>query len=127
MDTTTSAGPAIELTGLSKHFGDFVAVDDLTVTVEPGGVIGLLGPNGAGKSTTIRMLLGLIAPSGGSGRVLGGDVTHPSSYMSRVGALVEQLPRRYLVSRHAVRVRHTEQLHHELRHLPGRLGFSRRG
>jgi len=89
MKTTTSPGPAIELNGLTKRFGDFVAVDDLTVTIETGGVIGLLGPNGAGKSTTIRMLLGLITPTGGQGQVLGSDVTRPSSYMHRVGALVE--------------------------------------
>ena len=89
MNTTAPPGPAIELSGLTKTFGDFVAVDDLNVTVEAGGVIGLLGPNGAGKSTTIRMLLGLIAPTGGEGRVLGSDVTRPSAYMDRVGALVE--------------------------------------
>ena len=79
----------IELSGLTKRFGDFTAVDGLTVNVEPGGVVGLLGPNGAGKSTTIRMLLGLITPTSGTGRVLGHDVTHPSTYMHRVGALVE--------------------------------------
>jgi ABC-2 type transport system ATP-binding protein len=89
MNTTRASNPAIELRGLTKRFGDFTAVNDLSVTVDRGGVIGLLGPNGAGKSTTIRMLLGLIAPSSGSGEVLGHDVTHPSAYMHRVGALVE--------------------------------------
>jgi ABC-2 type transport system ATP-binding protein len=89
MDTDTARGPAIELHGLTKQFGDFTAVDDLSVGVERGGVVGLLGPNGAGKSTTIRMLLGLIAPTSGSGSVLGHDVTGPSAYMHRVGALVE--------------------------------------
>ena len=89
MNTTSARSPAIELRGLTKQFGDLTAVDDLTVSVARGGVVGLLGPNGAGKSTTIRMLLGLIAPTSGSGMVLGHDVTHPSAYMRRVGALVE--------------------------------------
>lgn len=89
MTPTTARGPAIELHGLTKQFGGFTAVDDLSVSVERGGVVGLLGPNGAGKSTTIRMLLGLIAPTSGSGTVLGHDVTRPSAYMRRVGALVE--------------------------------------
>jgi ABC-2 type transport system ATP-binding protein len=89
VDTTSAAGPAIELHGLTKQFGSFTAVDDLSVGIDRGGVVGLLGPNGAGKSTTIRMLLGLIAPTSGSGTVLGHDVTRPSAYMRRVGALVE--------------------------------------
>lgn len=89
MNTTSTPGPAIELRGLTKQFGSFTAVDDLSVRVDRGGVIGLLGPNGAGKSTTIRMLLGLITPTSGSGHVLGHDLTRPSAYMHRVGALVE--------------------------------------
>ena len=89
MNTTTTPGPAIELQGLTKRFGSFTAVNDLSVGIERGGVVGLLGPNGAGKSTTIRMLLGLVAPTSGSGNVLGHDVTRPSAYMQRVGALVE--------------------------------------
>jgi ABC-2 type transport system ATP-binding protein len=89
MNTTSALSPAIELRGLTKQFGGFTAVNDLSVSVERGGVVGLLGPNGAGKSTTIRMLLGLIAPTSGSGTVLGHDVTRPSAYMRRVGALVE--------------------------------------
>ena len=89
MDTTSAAGPAIELHGLTKQFGSFTAVDDLSVRIDRGGVVGLLGPNGAGKSTTIRMLLGLIKPTSGSGHVLGHDVTRPGAYMHRVGALVE--------------------------------------
>ena len=81
--------PAIELTGLTKSYGDLVAVDNLTVQVDRGGVIGLLGPNGAGKSTIIRMLLGLISPTAGSGRVLCHEIGRPSSYMDQIGALVE--------------------------------------
>jgi ABC-2 type transport system ATP-binding protein len=89
MNTTRAPGPAIQLQGLTKQFGGFTAVNDLTVRIGRGGVIGLLGPNGAGKSTTIRMLLGLITPTSGSGQVLGHDVRQPSAYMHRVGALVE--------------------------------------
>ncbi len=83
------AQPAIELVGLTKQYGDLVAVDNLTLRVDRGGVIGLLGPNGAGKSTIIRMLLGLIAPTAGTGKVLGHDVGHPRGYMDQIGALVE--------------------------------------
>lgn len=81
--------PAIKLTGLTKSYGDLVAVDDLTVQVERGGVVGLLGPNGAGKSTIIRMLLGLISPTAGSGTVLGHEIGNPRAYMHQIGALVE--------------------------------------
>ena len=55
----------IEARGLSKRYGDKVAVDDLTFIVRPGMVTGFLGPNGAGKSTTMRMILGLDAPTAG--------------------------------------------------------------
>ena len=81
--------PAIEFNGLTKAYGDLVAVDNLTVRVDRGGVVGLLGPNGAGKSTLIRMLLGLISPTAGSARVLGHDLGRPSSYMDQIGALVD--------------------------------------
>jgi len=58
---------AIETHGLRKVFGEKVAVADLTLSVEQGEVFGFLGPNGAGKTTSIKMLLGLITPSGGMG------------------------------------------------------------
>ncbi|WP_431953854.1 ABC transporter ATP-binding protein [Nocardia lijiangensis] len=67
------ADAVIETIGLRKRFGDFIALDGLDLRVEPGEVHGFLGPNGAGKSTTIRILLGLIRPSGGTARLLGGD------------------------------------------------------
>jgi ABC-2 type transport system ATP-binding protein len=69
--------PVIESTGLRKEFGSKVAVDDLTLTVGRGEVFGFLGPNGAGKTTSMKMLLGLVAPTAGDARVLGaplGDV-----------------------------------------------------
>src|ERR1700710_683376 len=58
---------AIQIERLSKRFGDVAAVDDLSFTVREGAVTGFLGPNGAGKSTTLRMLLGLVTPTGGPG------------------------------------------------------------
>jgi ABC-2 type transport system ATP-binding protein len=69
----TASDFAIHINGLTKRFGDIVAVDDLTLTVPPGEVFGFLGPNGAGKSTTIRVLLGLIRPNAGSALVFGVD------------------------------------------------------
>ena len=64
---------AIELDGLTKHFGDVVAVDDLDLTVEEGEIFGFLGPNGAGKSTTIDIILDFIRPNAGRATVLGHD------------------------------------------------------
>ena len=80
---TMNGEPAIRLDGLTKHFGDFVAVDTLTVEVAAGGVIGFLGPNGAGKSTTIRMLLGLIRPNSGEASVLGSSISSPATTCTR--------------------------------------------
>lgn len=65
---------AIDATRLTKSYGDHLAVDELTFTVAPGSVTGFLGQNGAGKSTTIKMLLGMVRPSAGSGKVLGRDI-----------------------------------------------------
>ena len=66
--------PAIEAEGLTKRYGDTVAVDGLSFTLPRGGTVGLLGGNGAGKSTTIAMLLGLLIPTAGKVRVLGHDM-----------------------------------------------------
>jgi len=65
---------AIEVSGLSKHYGDVRANDDLTFTVQEGEIFGYLGPNGAGKTTTIRSLLGFQSPTEGTATVLGHDV-----------------------------------------------------
>ncbi len=80
---------AIETHGLSKHFGQRKAVDGLTISVPGGAITGFVGPNGAGKTTTIRLLLGLIRPSAGSATVLGQPISHPRTYLPRVGALIE--------------------------------------
>lgn len=65
---------AIEVSGLSKHYDDVRANDDLTFTVKEGEIFGYLGPNGAGKTTTIRSLLGFQSPTEGTATVLGHDV-----------------------------------------------------
>ena len=79
----------IQATGLTKRYGDKIAVDDLTFTVEPGRVTGFLGPNGAGKSTTMRMLLGLDPPSAGSATVNGRPYAELRAPLREVGALLE--------------------------------------
>jgi ABC-2 type transport system ATP-binding protein len=77
---------------LTKHYGNFVAVDHLNLTIRRGEVFGLLGPNGAGKTTTILMLLGLTEPTAGSIEVLGFDPTRqPLSVKARVGYLPDQI------------------------------------
>jgi ABC-2 type transport system ATP-binding protein len=81
---------AIETAGLTKQFGQHRAVDTLHLAIPTGSVFGFLGPNGAGKTTTIRMLLGLIRPTSGSGRILGHDIMHErAAILPRIGALVE--------------------------------------
>jgi len=82
--------PAIELVGVTKQYRDQTAVDDLTLRIPRGTILGLLGPNGAGKSTTIKMLMGMLRPTGGDVRVLGLDVfSHPSEVKARVGYVPE--------------------------------------
>src|SRR5580692_2188075 len=79
----------IEARGLSKRYGDKLAVDDLTFTVRPGRVTGFLGPNGAGKTTTMRMILGLDRPTAGSVTVGGKPFAESYSAMREVGALLD--------------------------------------
>jgi len=79
----------IEAAGLSKRYGDTVAVEDLSFTVPPGQVTGFLGPNGSGKSTTIRLILGLDAPTSGSVTVNGRPYAAHRRPLLEVGALLE--------------------------------------
>jgi ABC-2 type transport system ATP-binding protein len=79
----------IEAHGLSKRYGDKLAVDDLSFTVRPGLVTGFLGPNGAGKSTTMRLILGLDAPTRGSATVNGRPYRQHLAPLREVGALLE--------------------------------------
>jgi ABC-2 type transport system ATP-binding protein len=74
---------AVRVTELSRHFGDFIAVNRLSFEVPQGQIFGFLGPNGAGKSTTIRMLCGLLTPSGGEGTVGGFDVRTQAEEIKR--------------------------------------------
>jgi len=88
MDST--APLAIETQGLTKQFGSHCVVDTLNLAIHPGTIFGFLGPNGAGKTTTIRMLLGLIRPTGGTGRILGRDIINErAAFLPQVGAIVE--------------------------------------
>jgi ABC-2 type transport system ATP-binding protein len=81
----------IQTEDLSKAFGDFLAVDGVTISVQPGQVMALLGQNGAGKTTTIRMLTSVLAPTRGWARVAGADVVRePDKVRSAVGVLTEQ-------------------------------------
>jgi ABC-2 type transport system ATP-binding protein len=83
--------PAISAAGLTKVYGDLVAVNHVTLSVEKGALFGLLGPNGSGKSTMIKMLTGQIRPTGGTATVLGLDVQQdPIGVRERVGIIPEQ-------------------------------------
>ena len=84
-----SLGHMIEARGLTKTYGSKVAVGDLTFTVRPGVVTGFLGPNGAGKSTTMRMVVGLAAPTRGSVTVNGRPYRQHAAPLREVGALLE--------------------------------------
>jgi ABC-2 type transport system ATP-binding protein len=79
----------IEVRGLTKRYGDRVAVNDLSFSVEPGTVTGFLGPNGAGKTTTMRLILGLDAPNAGTVRVAGKRYEDLPNPMREVGALLD--------------------------------------
>lgn len=89
---------AISIKKLTKKFGDFTAVDDLSFDIPKGKIFGFLGPNGSGKSTTIRMICGVIRPTSGEGKVLGYDIIKESEkikenigYMSQKFSLYEDL------------------------------------
>jgi ABC-2 type transport system ATP-binding protein len=91
-------GPVIEVTGLTKRFGEKTVVDDFAITVPRGAIYGFLGPNGSGKTTTIRMLCGLLTPDAGEGTCLGYDVRHDAlkikenvGYMTQKFSLYEDL------------------------------------
>jgi ABC-2 type transport system ATP-binding protein len=119
---------AIETSGLTRDFGTFRAVNELSLRVESGRFYGFLGPNGAGKSTTIKMLTGLLAPTAGAMRILGEDVSDPRRALEvkrRIGVVPENLAlfdnltareyltfvgRMYLLPRDTVRARSDELL-----------------
>jgi ABC-2 type transport system ATP-binding protein len=77
--------PIVQVRHLTKRFGDFVAVNDISFDIPPGEILGLLGPNGAGKTTTIQMMLGLITPTSGTIRMFGLDLaTHRETIMQQI-------------------------------------------
>ena len=89
---------AISIKNLTKQFGDFTAVNDLSFDIPKGKIFGFLGPNGSGKSTTIRMICGVLRPTSGEGKVLGYDLVKESEnikqnigYMSQKFSLYEDL------------------------------------
>jgi ABC-2 type transport system ATP-binding protein len=122
-------GLAVETKGLTRFFGQFPAVDQLDLQVERGTFYGFLGPNGAGKSTTIKMLTGLLAPSGGDAIVLGrsmSDADQALQVKQRIGVVPEDLAlfehltarehltfigRMYLIPADTIRTRIDELLH----------------
>ena len=104
---------AIETSGLTKSYGRARGIVDVDLSVEEGDFFGFIGPNGAGKSTTIRTLLGLIAPSGGSARVLGCDiVTGRREILAQVGYLPSET-----AFYRGMRVRDVLRLSAKLRHM----------
>ncbi len=97
MPNTETDAPApdemISVRHLSKHFGPIVAVDDVSLAVRRGEVLGFLGPNGAGKSTTMKMITGFLAPSSGTAVVCGAEITeNPIAAKRQIGYLPEGAP-----------------------------------
>ena len=83
--------PILAVRGLTRRFGDFTAVSDLSFEIQPGEIFGFLGPNGAGKSTTIRMLCGVLAPSAGEARALGRNLfTEADQVRARMGYMSQK-------------------------------------
>lgn len=81
----------IDVRNLTRRFGDFTAVDNISFEVARGSIFGFLGPNGSGKTTTIRMLLGLLAPTSGKALVLGSDIRHQAlSIRARLGYMSQK-------------------------------------
>jgi ABC-2 type transport system ATP-binding protein len=87
--TRTLSEPVVSVNGLTKRYGEVVAVDGLTFALQPGTITGFLGPNGAGKTTTLRVLLGLAQPTAGEALVFGRRYREIENPMRRVGAVLE--------------------------------------
>ena len=90
-DVAATAGPAIDVDRLNKHFGDHHVVKDVSLRVQRGEIFGFLGPNGSGKTTCIRMLCGLLTPDSGTGTCLGADIVKESARIKRqVGYMTQR-------------------------------------
>src|SRR6476619_1077077 len=85
---TDETKPTLVLDHVTKRYGDFTAVDDLSLQVRPGRVFGLIGPNGAGKTTTIRMIVNITVPDSGRIELLGQSMT--TALQDRIGYLPEE-------------------------------------
>ena len=100
--------PALAIEGLTKRYGDFLAVDALTVSCAPGEILGLVGPNGAGKTTTLRCIAGILRPSEGRIAVAGHDVVTDALAAKRALALVPDTPHPFDLLTVAEHLRFTE-------------------
>ncbi|MEY2726192.1 MAG: putative transporter ATP-binding protein YbhF [Planctomycetota bacterium] len=87
-----SGEPVVEIRDLSKHYGEFIALDRLSLTLNRGSILGFIGPNGAGKTTTIRILVGLSRPTSGSARIAGADCV---TELAKVRRLVGYMPDKF--------------------------------
>ncbi len=91
MTTPANSDYAIDVQGLSKHFGDKHVVNNVTIRVRKGEIFGFLGPNGSGKTTTIRMMCGLLKPDSGAGTCLGYDIIRQAADIKRnVGYMTQR-------------------------------------
>ncbi|MER3430720.1 MAG: ABC transporter [Blastocatellia bacterium] len=88
MSSDAAKNPSVEVRNITKRFGEFVAVEDLSFQVSPGRIFGFLGPNGAGKTTTIRMMVGITAPDSGEIRLFG-ELLSPK-LQDRIGYIPEE-------------------------------------
>jgi len=86
----------IELSGLTKRFDDFTAVDGVTLSVQPGEILALLGPNGAGKTTTVRMLAAILKPTSGQATVAGFDTVRDAQAVRQHVGVLTEMPGLYL-------------------------------
>ena len=124
--------PIIQATGLTKYYGEHLAVDDITFSVRQGEILGLLGPNGAGKSTTIRMITGYLRPTGGKITVAGNDILEePLVTKQSIGYLPESAPvypemlaYEYLLFDARIRNFPGEQFSYEFRRVAGLCGLN---
>jgi ABC-2 type transport system ATP-binding protein len=92
LNRPVSLAPIVVTEALTRRFGEFTAVDSLTLAVEPGEVFGLLGRNGAGKSTLIKMLTTLLPPTSGSAQIAGFDLVHEPAQVRRLIGYVSPSP-----------------------------------
>lgn len=90
--TVETGSPVVEISGLTKRYGEFVALDNLTLSLNKGDILGFIGPNGAGKTTTIKILVGLSRPTHGTARIAGADCVSESR---KVRQLVGYMPDKF--------------------------------